>query len=157
VAAEPDPREAIVARRDQIAAGPHPKQLYQPPDPGGADDDVYRLYRNEWVIAYTAVATPDGYQPDGLADACRRHFDDHYTGRVHNGDAKVIVEGTEATAIGRLMLHLPVMKGEFKLAFLAHRFAAEQGWEEYLVVARHSPSDHELRQYGTRKLVSRSP
>ncbi len=155
--AEPDPREAIVARREEIATGPHPRPLYDPPVPDESDDEVYRLYRDEWVIAYTAVATPGGYAPGELAGACRNHFDQRYTGRVPAHCARVDLVGADTTGVARLLLLLPVMKGEFKHRHLADTFAVEQGWADYAIVVRNSAADHDLRSYGTKKLPYQTP
>lgn len=157
--ADPDPRRAITDRREEIAAGPHPKPLFDLlPAPDDGDDEVHRLYRSEWVIAYTAVATPDGYDPDELEAVCRKHFDLRYTGRVLELDARVQVDGDGPGAIGRLMLRLPVMKGEFKTAEHAYEFGRAQGWaDRFVVVARNSKSDHHLRSYGTKKLSAPAP
>ncbi len=159
--AEPNPRDAVVARREQIADEPRPKPLYvmggrltdQPPD-----GEIYRLYRPEWVVMYTAVHDPhsvDSYRPEDLAVACADHFRLRYAGRVADADTRVDLDDAERPTMARLMLRLPTMKGEFKHPTLAYEFGRDQGWDEFTVVERNSQADHELRAYGTKKLPGR--
>lgn len=159
--AEPDPRDAIVARREQIADEPRPKPLYvmggritdEPPD-----GEIYRLYRPEWVVMYTAVHEPNGaagYRPEDLALACWEHYKLRYVGRVFDTDTRIDLDNAEHPTVARLMLRLPTMKGEFKHPTLAYEFGQGQGWDEFTVVERNSQADHDLRAYGTKKLPAR--
>lgn len=156
MADEPDPREAIADRREQIADEPRPKPLYvMSADTAPETDDIYRLYRPEWVIVYTAVHDPlaaDSYRPDEVLPACVEHFERRYAGRVLPGDNRIEPDNFVTPTMARLLLRLPTMKGEFKHAMHAFDFARAQGWTEFTVVERNSTADHDLRQYGTRRL-----
>lgn len=153
-AAEPDPREAIAARREQIADEPRPRPLYvmgQQPPPS-AEQQIYRLYRPEWVIVYTAAATGAAHPGEDLVQACTEHFRLRYLGRVRDSEVLIDLDDPATPSMARLKLCLPTMKGEFKHAVPAYEFAQQQGWTVFTVVERNSNADHNLRAYGTKKL-----
>lgn len=123
----------------------------------GFDDDaedIFRLYRPEWTIAYTAAAShlPDGYKPEELDGICQEHFQSRYVGRVHMQDVRCTSSGTGVTSMVRLELRLPTLKGEFKYRADAEAHAREKGWETYAIVERGSRADHDLRNYGVKML-----
>ena len=161
MAEQPNPRDAVGDRREQIADEPRPKPLYVMGRPSEPDDEeIYRLYRPEWVIVYTAVHDPhsaDSYRPAEVMPACVEHFQRRYAGRVLPGDNRIEPDNFVTPTMARLLLCLPTMKGEFKHAMHAYDFARTNGWTEFTVVARNSSADHDLRQYGTRKLAAGGP
>lgn len=113
-------------------------------------DDVYRLYRPEWVIVYVSIVPPEGT----ALDNCQRWFDSAYAGRVHPEDVRFEHVGHGPHAMCQLQLRLPTLKGEWKYVFLAQRFADDQDFADYTIVQRNSKADHELRNYGTLRLAS---
>lgn len=116
-------------------------------------DDVYRLYRPEWVIAYGTTRGPADADEKDMLVRTMQYFRDHYEGRVRPEDVRFSVTNQSTTyAIARLDIRMPVLKGEFKFAFLAERHANEQGWSDWQIVARNSKADHELRSYGVKLL-----
>ncbi len=154
-----DPRRAIVERREQVAAEPRPVKLSHTDlaDEVAAArdaDDLYRIYRPEWVIVFVAAADRIGSDADGheLVAATAEFFASRYSGRVRDEDVRHTAVGAGPTARVQLQLRLPNLKGEFKTEPLARAFAAEQGWDDATVVARNGKADHELRAYGVKKL-----
>lgn len=149
-AAVPDPRKALVEHREALQAQPRPKRIEELVDqPDGQDDGhTYRLYRPEWVVVYVATTGAD-HTTRGLVEAV---FAERYFERVRFDDVRIITEGEGVHEVTRLELRLPNLKGEFKHGFLAQRFADEQGYGDYEIVVKHSPRDHEIRAYGTKRL-----
>jgi hypothetical protein len=126
--------------------GAHEDLIISAPE-GQETDDVYRLYRSEWVTVFTAGA-------DGELSAWK-HYEVTYHGRVRRGDARIVVDGEGEHALTRLQLFLPTMKGEFKFAVHVARFAEMRGWgDDYTIVARNSVADHDLRAYSIRMLAT---
>ncbi len=122
------------------------------PEPSEAED-LYRVYRPEWVTVYTAHANTVEYDDvQTLCEAAERHWEVTYAGRVRPDDMRIIDGGQGRHALVRLQLRLPTLKGEFKTERLALLYAGEQGWPEAKVVARNGPADHDLRSYGVKKL-----
>ncbi len=121
--------------RSQVPAG-LPKV-----EPDGKPD-LYRLYVDEWTI-----------QATGTEAQCADHFDKKLRGRVADADWQIRLD----TKINRfrLWVRLPVLKGEFKDPRDASRHARQielLGADDYVIVTRNSPADHDLRNYGRRKL-----
>lgn len=158
-----EPNRAIVERREQIGAEPRPTTL------SGADlaaevsaardaDDLYRLYRPEWVIVYTADAlavapgAKEPLAPDELVRYAHEHFELRYAGRVRPEDVRFTPAGVGPHARVHLELRLPNLKGEFKFEALARGYAVRMGWSNFQLVVRNSKLDHELRAYGVKRL-----
>jgi hypothetical protein len=129
-------------------------------------DDVYRVYRPEWVTVHlrsrSCPSSGSGLLAPLVAE-CREFFASQYAGRVRPEDMEVAVtaelgaqakhrQGNPATYVARLRLRLPNLKGEFKNEAHAHAFVAARGWQDATVLVRNSRGDHELRSYG-RKLL----
>ncbi len=118
--------------------------------PDAEAEDLFRLYRPEWIIAYTAHVALDGYQTEELGVVCRNYFVKNYQDRVHAEDMRITADDKVRPEWVRLELRLPVLKGEF-----VHRADAEahaQGWEPpFAIVERNSRADHDLRSYGIKK------
>ena len=55
---QPDPHAAITERRDQIASEPRPVPLGDVAEVP-ASDDLWRVYRSEWVIVYVVDDNPE--------------------------------------------------------------------------------------------------
>lgn len=114
-------------------------------------EDVFRLYREEWVIVETVSGTGDRAQP--FVELAYRFITDTYEGRVPEHRFRVMANTDKA---GHFWVHVtmlrPNMKGEFKYAHLAQRHAEKKGYAHYEVVSRNSRRDHELRAYGVRKM-----
>lgn len=113
-------------------------------------DDVYRVYRPEWVIVCVFGVPAEG----AALEQAHRYFQENYAGRVHPEHARFEHVGAGPHAVVYLQLKLPTLKGEFKYAFLAQRHAEKQGWSDWSIVARNSKADHELRSYGVKRLAS---
>lgn len=118
-------------------------------------DDVYRIYRPEWIYVYTAAATFSSTASDAhtVTEQVKEHFETRYRGRVRDDDWAIECVGEGETFMARLLLRLPNLKGEFKHAFLAQRHADSEGWADYTIVQRNSRADHELRSYSVRRLA----
>ena len=167
---EPDPRQAITAHRDQLAAEPRPERLTHTDlaadvHAAQAAASWYRVYRPEWVIVYTAHAATMDPRPLSeptsperhveLARAAIEYFEAHYLGRVRDGDVRLFLSGRGAHAVVLLQLRLANLTGVFKTEELALDFAADHAWTDTTIVARNSRLDHELRGYGVKKLPQR--
>lgn len=114
-------------------------------------EDVYRLYRPEWVIVHTITGRGEYAEP--FVKECFDFFDRTYGGRVERQDVDIVATTNLVDSFWvHLKMRKPNMKGEFKQAFLAQRHAEKQGWPDYEIVARNSKRDHELRSFGTKKL-----
>jgi hypothetical protein len=118
---------------------------------GQSADDLYRLYRPEWIIVHVVTADDNG-DCAHLLERLREVFDERFHGRVRDEDVQYRCTGAGINAVAQLLLRLPTLKGEFKYVHLAERHADEQGFDEHTIVARNSKADHDLRQYATRKL-----
>lgn len=114
-------------------------------------DDIWRLYRREWVIVHTVTLKADDGQP--AYDAANAWYKDNLKDRVRPEDASVQLN-TDGS--GLFWAHVQIfkdnLKGEFKHVENAQAFAAQQHWEEYVIVPRNSKSDHDIRNYGVVKL-----
>lgn len=116
-------------------------------------DDLYRLYRQEWITVFTASETAVGDDPGAAALEAMEHFEAKFRGRVHEHDVRIVAAGLHPhSARVHLQLRLPNLKGEFKYAYLAERYAEDQGWDDWTIVARNSKDDHDLRGYSVKKL-----
>lgn len=115
-------------------------------------DDIWRLYRREWV----AVHTLDTIQADDarpVYDAGRAWAEQNLTGRVHPADVNISMStDTRGTFWGQVIVYKDNLKGEFKHHSSAEMHARTEGYEEYTIVARNSKADHNIRSYGVKKL-----
>ncbi len=114
-------------------------------------DDLWRLYRREWVIVHTIDSVADDGRP--AFDAARTWIADNLTGRVREQDIQIELN----TDLGRtfwahVMVFKDNLKGEFKHAEIAQMFAQRRQYDEYTIVPRNSKTDHEIRSYGVVKL-----
>lgn len=115
-------------------------------------DDLWRLYRREWVIVHTITRTGDS---DGHAvfDAVREWMQINLGDRVKKTDMRISMNTDNA---GTFWAHAEVfkdnLKGEFKHPQAAQAHAMTNGYDEYTIVPRNSKSDHDLRSYGVVKL-----
>jgi hypothetical protein len=89
-----------------------------------------------------------------MIDCANEFFDAKYAGRVRDIDVRFVPRGLGAYATVQLQLRLPTLKGEFKTEALAIEFAVDQGWTDATVVVRNSKADHDLRNYGVKKLAA---
>jgi hypothetical protein len=109
-------------------------------------DDLYRLYRQEWVIVHTVSG--DGEIAEPFVVQAHQHGRDTYP------ELAPEMLGLEAHTdnAGHFWVHLklfkPNMKGEFKHERDARRFAEKQSWLVTEIVARNSKRDHVLRNFG---------
>lgn len=115
-------------------------------------DDVYRVYRPEWIMVHFEMASGDDELPQPLLRRVQEVFAERYAGRVHDTDVQFAASGAGINAVAQLLLRLPNIKGEFATEGHAHAYVREQGWGDATVVARNSKADHQLRQYSIRKL-----
>ncbi len=132
------------------------------PDPAVVHehDDLYRLYRTEWVIVHTLSEDhPDHDKPpqvtgEQLVRAAREHVEQVYGGRVNESQMDLVLHTDNA---GHFWVHVkirkPNLKGEFIHAALAASYAEKNRWSEYEIVSRNSRRDHELRSFGMKKLT----
>lgn len=156
----PDPRRAIVERRDEIATQPRPAKLSHVDLAAEVaqvreTDDLYRVYRREWIVAHVEDRLPgDDERTAPMLMRCKEHFAAKYAGRVHPDDVAYECLGGAPHDIVQLKLRLPNLKGEFKTEALARAYVHSQVWLDAMVVARNSREDHTLRGYGIKKLSS---
>ena len=114
-------------------------------------DDIWRLYRREWVIVHTITMSPPAARP--VVDEARRWATDNLAGRIRDEDISLV-----AHTDGKLLFWCDVkvfkdnLKGEIKYVEAAQIHAVQQGWDEYVIVPRNSKSDHDIRSYGVVKL-----
>lgn len=115
-------------------------------------DEIWRLYRREWVTVHTTdtIVAIDGR---GVHASACAWTEANLKDRVHDRDIKVEVHTDLAH---RFWAHVQVfkenLKGEFKIRGQADKFASMNNYDEYTVVPRNSPADHEIRNYGVTKL-----
>lgn len=118
-------------------------------------EDLYRLYRREWVIVHTVSGEgdPQHHVPaEPFVTQARTWVEDTYAGRVESRDVQLVAHTDGANAFWvHVKVRKPNLKGEFKQAFLAQRHADKQGWHEVEIVGRNSRRDHELRNHGIKK------
>jgi hypothetical protein len=114
-------------------------------------EDVWRLYRREWVIVQTFTAqSTDGRVVFDLAKAWA---DENLNGRVRLSDIDVELN-TDGTDMfwAHVKVYKDNLKGEFKHVENAQAFAKIEEFQEYTIVPRNSKSDHDIRSYGVVKL-----
>jgi hypothetical protein len=117
-------------------------------------DDIYRLYRREWVTVHTASGTAETLEP--IFELAQKYYEDNLRDRVRDEEFRVTAYTDNAEPLPTFWVHVELfkenLKGEFKHAHAAERFARDAGWEEYTVVVRNSKDDHRIRNYGVTKL-----
>ncbi len=153
----PDPRRAVVERREAVAAEPRPTPLHstdvaEQVSAARDSDELYRLYRPEWQIVNVTSRLSDDPSDEAMLTAARAHFEDKYAGRVRDEDVRYVTSGSGRHALVQLHLRMPTLKGEFRYAFDAQRHAEANGWSQWDIVVRHSDADRRLRAYGVTKL-----
>lgn len=121
-------------------------------------DDLFRLYRHEMVIVH-AVEGEYAEEQGGIwpvLQQARDYVDTQYKGRVEPDDIRIDANVDHPDSPTRVWVHVllskPNLKGEFKYATQAADFAAKQGWEDWEIVSRNSRRDHELRNYGVKRV-----
>lgn len=111
------------------------------------EDDLYRLYREEWVIVHTESADSD--TAEKVVTAAHQHAHTAYENKVDDDRLRIDAHTDNA---GHFWAHVvmlkPNMKGEFKYAALAENFATKCGFDDYEIVTRNSRRDFELRSFG---------
>lgn len=114
-------------------------------------EDIYRLYRREWVTVHTV--TVSGVDARPCFDAACAWVKENLEGRVRRKDINL-----QCNTDGGLLFwcHVQVfkenLKGEFRYRGAAEGYAHAHGYDEWVVVPRNSKSDHEIRAYGVTKL-----
>lgn len=117
-------------------------------------DDIYRLYVREWVTVHTVEALEGLDVPGALAyGKATQWAHDNLGGRVREQDIRIILN----TDLGsRFWANIQVfkdnLKGEYKVLSAAELAASIKKYDEYTIVPRNSPADHEIRSYGVAKL-----
>jgi hypothetical protein len=115
------------------------------------NEDLWRLYRREWVIVHTAYRTGNDVRNAFLA--AQQWTRENLTGRVAETDIQFEAFSNQA---GNFWVHVKVfkenLKGEFKYMHGAERHAVQEGYDEYTIVPRNSKIDHDIRSYGVKKL-----
>lgn len=114
-------------------------------------EDIWRLYCREWVVVHTVHM--QSLDAQNCVMAARKWADEHLQGRVVDNDIRldVFTDGG-STFWCHVKVFKDNLKGEFKYAAHATRFAAAEGYEEYTIVPRNSKADHDIRNYGVTKL-----
>ena len=107
---------------------------------------TWRVYRPEWVVAYTSSQL----EVDGQEE-CKAEFRERFRGRVRDEDQRI--RNPDGFRPGRrvLELRLPNLQGEYKEREDAERLLAERG-DGAVVVRQGSPEERELTDYGRRML-----
>lgn len=116
-------------------------------------DDLYRVYRPEWIVAHFELSSGVDDFCEPLLERVKDFYAERYAGRVRDDDVKFRCTGSGINAVAQLLLRLPNVKGEFTTEARAHAYVRERGWTDATVVARNSKADHELRQYSVTKLA----
>lgn len=131
-------------------------------------DDVWRLYRREWVTVHTATHTDvdltEGTPAEPVYLEAVAWVNANLSGRVRDNDINLILHTdavtpeadtpapTTATFWAHVQVYKDNLKGEFKHNAAAEHYADAHGYEEYTVVPRNSKIDHETRAYGVKML-----
>lgn len=114
-------------------------------------DDIWRLYRREWVIVHTLTAK--GEDATEVVSAGHEWAKTNLYGRVRKADIN-LTANTDGT--GMFWVHVQVfkdnLKGEFKYIQDAQFFAKTHDYDEFVIVPRNSKSDHDIRNYGVVRL-----
>lgn len=119
-------------------------------------DDIWRLYRREWVIVHTIDGTLDHEHIVAAApvfEAACQWAKDNVVGRVRDEDVNIQLNTDNDTrAWAHVRVFKETLKGEFKQRSNAEVFASINNFDEYTIVPRNSPADHDIRNYGVTKL-----
>jgi hypothetical protein len=115
-------------------------------------DDVYRVYRPEWLIVDVTTRLGDDPSDEAMIATARAVFDTKFAGRVHDHDVRYTTVGTGQHAQVLLELRLPNLTAEWKTRALAEKYVAGRGWSDATIVARNSKPDFDLRGYSVKKL-----
>ena len=123
-------------------------------------EDIYRLYCREWVTAHTVSLTTT--RAEECITAADLWVTENLTGRVVLSDVRFQLSTDRPSMLretpepAHVWTHIQVfrdnLKGEFRDAPTASRFAENNGFEEYTVTVRNSRVDHQIRNYGVTKL-----
>lgn len=114
-------------------------------------EDIWRLYRREWVIVHTVTLSAADAWP--VVEQATSWAKENLHGRVREEDIQLTAHTDQ-----KLLFWCDVkvfkdnLKGEFKYVEAAQVYAVQQGWEEYVIVPRNSKSDRNIRNYGVVKL-----
>lgn len=111
--------------------------------------DIYRLYRWEWVFH---VSTPVTSEEDEEAALLALHevAEEQLVGRVHYQHLRWVIFLDSGGRTCKLEKRIPNLRGEFTERQQAIDYATAQGWYDCTsVVERHSTADNQLRSYGT--------
>jgi hypothetical protein len=113
-------------------------------------NDIWRLYRREWVIVHTISLTSDEVDAaHQLFDQIRSWMTEHLTGRVKEQDMDIELNTDDAGHFwGHAKVFKDTLKGEFKYVEAAQTHAMIHQYDEYVIVPRNSKSDHDIRNYG---------
>lgn len=114
-------------------------------------DDIYRLYIREWVAVHTLSNIAKDGKP--LFDLAMAWIAENLRGRVREEDINVEMFTNQCS---NFWCHIQVfkdnLKGEYKTRSAAELIASINEYDEYTIVVRNSPADHEIRNYGVTKL-----
>lgn len=114
-------------------------------------DDLWRLYTREWVIVHTITMPGSDARPAFLA--CREWMKTNLEGRVRENDMQIQLNTDGGTLFwAHAMVYKDNLKGEFKHFHTAEVHAKTTGMQEYVIVPRNSPADHDIRSYGVKML-----
>lgn len=115
------------------------------------NDDLWRLYRREWVIVHTIERR--GNDGRNAFTAAMEWIAENLEGRVGEKDVQIELNTDQASLFwAHVKVFKDNLKGEFKYFQGAERHAVSQGFDEYTIVPRHSKLDHDIRNYGVKKL-----
>lgn len=113
-------------------------------------DDIFRLYVREWVIVHT-VHSP--VCEEDIREAVGRWIAGNLTERVRDADIRTEeITGEHGLQWVHIKVYRENLKGEYKSFGAAQLTASIKDYEEYTIVPRNSPADHEIRNYGVTKL-----
>jgi hypothetical protein len=116
-------------------------------------DDLWRLYRREWVIVHTLDRVGESFDDtDSVAQAAQEWVAKNLTGRIRDEDVKIVLHDDGGHPYAHVEVYKDNLKGEFKYVENAQMFAKIEKYEEYVIVPRNSKSDHDIRNYGVVKL-----
>jgi mannose-6-phosphate isomerase class I len=117
-------------------------------------DDIWRLYRREWVTVHTMDLKSDAVDAAHLLfDQIRAWMTEHLTGRVEEKDMNIEMNtDNQGSFWAHALVYKDTLKGEFKYVEAAQHHAIARGYTEYTIVPRNSKSDHDIRSYGIVKL-----
>lgn len=112
---------------------------------------IVRVYRKEPVLMHTTAPAARGTTARARA---HRYVTEHLTDRVQECDIRTEIEPDDQGITARVVVDMPVLKGEFKNHDFAREWLCRQAkWDhcDVEIVVKNSTRDHEIRTFGVKR------